>query len=49
MKIVLAPNALKDSLSATQAALAMEHGATLCTCDRHFTRFTGLRTLNPLV
>ncbi len=30
------------------AALAIEHGATLCTCDRDFTRFPGLRILNPL-
>ena len=30
------------------AALAMEHGATLCTCDRDFSRFPNLRTLNPL-
>jgi|SRR5579859_293847 len=30
------------------AALAIEHGATLCTTDRDFTRFKGLRLLNPL-
>jgi toxin-antitoxin system PIN domain toxin len=30
------------------AALALEHGATLCTCDRDFLRFPGLRTLDPL-
>ena len=30
------------------AALAIEHGLTLCTNDRDFTRFSGLRTLNPL-
>ncbi|MEK7407774.1 MAG: type II toxin-antitoxin system VapC family toxin [Acidobacteriota bacterium] len=30
------------------AALAIEHGATLCTCDRDFTRFAGLRAVNPL-
>lgn len=30
------------------AALAIEHGATLCTTDRDFTRFPGLRVLNPL-
>ncbi|MGH9377666.1 MAG: TA system VapC family ribonuclease toxin [Terriglobia bacterium] len=29
------------------AALAIEHGATLSTSDREFTRFPGLRTLNP--
>jgi toxin-antitoxin system PIN domain toxin len=30
------------------AALAIEHGATLCSTDRDFTRFPGLRLLNPL-
>ena len=30
------------------AALAIEHGATLCTTDRDFTRFAGLRVLYPL-
>ena len=30
------------------AALAVEHGATLATTDRHFRRFPGLRMLNPL-
>jgi toxin-antitoxin system PIN domain toxin len=30
------------------AALAIEHGATLCTTDRDFTRFKGLRLLYPL-
>jgi len=30
------------------AALAIEHGAALCTNDRDFTRFPGLRLLNPL-
>lgn len=29
------------------AALAIEHGATLSTSDREFSRFPGLRTLNP--
>ena len=32
----------------TDAALAIEHGATLCTTDRDFARFPGLRTFNPL-
>jgi hypothetical protein len=31
------------------AALAIEHGATLCTTDRDFSRFPGLTTRNPLV
>ena len=30
------------------AALAVEHGATLCTTDRDFARFPSVRTLNPL-
>lgn len=35
-------------MDADLAALAIEHGATLCTTDKDFTRFPGLRTLNPL-
>lgn len=31
------------------AALAIEHGAELCTTDRDFTRFEGLRWRNPLI
>jgi toxin-antitoxin system PIN domain toxin len=30
------------------AALAMEHGLTLCSADGDFARFPGLRWLNPL-
>lgn len=30
------------------AALAIEHSATLCSTDRDFTRFPGLKLLNPL-
>jgi toxin-antitoxin system PIN domain toxin len=30
------------------AALAIEHGAQLCTADRDFARFPGLRLINPL-
>jgi toxin-antitoxin system PIN domain toxin len=33
---------------AVLAALAVEHGATLCTNDRDFTRFPKLRFVNPL-
>lgn len=33
---------------AALAALAIEHGATLCTTDRDFARFPRLRTFNPL-
>ena len=35
-------------MDAHLAALAIEHGATLATSDRDFTRFPGLRILNPL-
>lgn len=31
------------------AALAMEHGLTLCSTDGDFARFPGLRWLNPLL
>ena len=31
------------------AALALEHGLTLCTTDGDFARFPGLRWMNPLV
>jgi toxin-antitoxin system PIN domain toxin len=30
------------------AALAIEHGATLCSCDADFSRFSGLRWNDPL-
>ncbi len=33
---------------ATLAALAMEHGATLASTDQDFSRFAGLRWVNPL-
>ncbi len=35
-------------MNAHLAALAMEHGATLCTTDRDFARFPGLRFADPL-
>ncbi|HEX6331844.1 MAG TPA: TA system VapC family ribonuclease toxin [Actinomycetota bacterium] len=35
-------------MDAHVAALAIEHGATLCTSDRDFTRFPGLRIEDPL-
>jgi toxin-antitoxin system PIN domain toxin len=35
-------------MDAFLAALAIEHGATLCTTDRDFARFGGVQTLNPL-
>ena len=31
------------------AAVAIEHGAELCSCDSDFARFKGLRWVNPLV
>ena len=35
-------------MDAVLAAIALEHGATLCTTDRDFTRFPGLKWTNPL-
>jgi predicted nucleic acid-binding protein len=35
-------------MDAAIAALAIEHGATLCTTDRDFARFAGLKWRNPL-
>ena len=35
-------------MDAALAALALEHGATLCTTDGDFSRFPGLRHRNPL-
>jgi len=35
-------------MDAHVAALALEHGATLCTTDRDFARFPRLRFMNPL-
>ncbi len=51
-------NALKHQIHAAQVAgplvsdaavatLALQHGARLCTTDRDFTRFAGLRTIDP--
>lgn len=34
---------------AALAALAIEHGATMCTTDRDFARFPGLKWVNPLL
>jgi toxin-antitoxin system PIN domain toxin len=36
-------------MDAVLAAIALEHGARLCTTDRDFSRFPGLRWTNPLV
>ncbi|MGE0006302.1 MAG: type II toxin-antitoxin system VapC family toxin [Parvibaculaceae bacterium] len=35
-------------MDAVLAAIALEHGATICTTDRDFSRFSGLRWTNPL-
>ena len=35
-------------MDAVLAAIALEHGATVCTTDRDFSRFSGLRWANPL-
>lgn len=35
-------------MDAALAAIAIEHGATLCTTDRDFARFPGLSWINPL-
>lgn len=37
-----------DVMDAHLAALAVEHGAVVCTHDRDFARFPGLKTLDPL-
>jgi hypothetical protein len=35
-------------MDAVLAAIALEHGATVCATDRDFSRFSGLRWTNPL-
>jgi hypothetical protein len=35
-------------MDAVLAAIALEHGATVCTTDRDFSRFSELRWTNPL-
>ena len=37
------------AMDAALAAIALEHGATLHTTDRDFTRFDGLSWINPLL
>jgi uncharacterized protein len=47
---IAAPSlALKGNLTsdAHLAALAIEHGATLCSHDNDFSRFAGLRWVDP--
>jgi uncharacterized protein len=36
-------------MDAVLAAIAIEHGATLCTTDRDFSRFPEVKWMNPLV
>jgi toxin-antitoxin system PIN domain toxin len=36
-------------MDAVLAAIALEHGATICTTDRDFSRFSRLKWTNPLV
>jgi toxin-antitoxin system PIN domain toxin len=35
-------------MDAVLAAIAIEHGATICTADRDFARFSGLKWMDPL-
>jgi hypothetical protein len=50
LRSLLAPLGAGGNLTsdAHLAALAIEHGAELCSCDRDFARFHGLRWRNPL-
>jgi uncharacterized protein len=50
LRDLLAPLGTAGNLTtdAHLAALAIEHGATLCSCDTDFQRFPGLRRLDPL-
>ena len=50
MRRLLPASRVRGSLimDAHLAALAIEHGATLCTNDRDFARFPGLRVEYPL-
>ncbi len=50
LREMLAPVGTAGNLTsdAHLAALAIEHGATLCSCDNDFSRFPGLRWEDPL-
>ncbi len=50
LRDLLAPLGTAGNLTsdAHLAALAIEHGATLCSCDNDFSRFSGLRWVDPL-
>ena len=50
MRQLLSPLGTAGNLvtDAHLAALAIEHGAELNSCDSNFSRFSGLRWVNPL-
>jgi toxin-antitoxin system PIN domain toxin len=50
LRELLAPLGTAGNLTsdAHLAALAIEHGATLCSCDVDFSRFQGLRWIDPV-
>jgi uncharacterized protein len=50
LRELLAPLGTAGNLTndAHLAALAIEHGALLCSCDADFSRFSGLRWADPL-
>ena len=50
LRDLLAPLGSAGNLTsdAYLAALAIEHGAELCSCDTDFSRFAGLRWIDPL-
>jgi toxin-antitoxin system PIN domain toxin len=50
LRELLAPLGTSANLTtdARLAALAIEHGASLCSCDTDFSRFQGLRWTDPL-
>jgi hypothetical protein len=50
LRRLLAPLGMAGNLVADAhlAALAIEHGAELCSCDTDFGRFAGLRWVDPL-
>ena len=48
-KLLLASQVTRNMVpDAHLAALAIEHNAVLCTNDRDFSRFTGLKIINPV-
>jgi toxin-antitoxin system PIN domain toxin len=48
-KVLLESQAHRNLVNdAHLAALAIEHGASICTNDKDFTRFAGLKIINPV-